>query len=132
MVYMESRIGIKDLENVSYIYLIFGGFLMSVGIVVPGVSSTIILTLLGIYQLYLSAVSHIYLAVLIPMVIGVFLGSLFFMKIIRYLLDKTYVKTMYSIIGFSIVLMPQVESILEVLISVLCSLCGYYLIKLIN
>lgn len=136
MVYMESRIGIKNLENVSYIYLIFSGFFMSIGIVVPGVSSTIILMLLGIYSLYLSSVSHIYLVVLIPMLIGVFLGSLFFMKIIKYLLDKFYVKTMCSIIGFTIgsifVLMPQVGSFLEIFISALCALCGYYSIKLIN
>lgn len=136
MVYMENRIGIKNLENVGYIYLVFSGFLMSLGIVVPGVSSTIILMLLGIYSLYLSSVSHIYLLVLIPMAIGIFLGSLFFMKIIKYLLDKFYVKTMYSIIGFTIgsifVLMPQVESLLEIFIFVLCALCGYYSIKLIN
>ena len=136
MVLLEDKVGIKNLENVSYIYLIFSGFLMSIGIVVPGVSSTIILMLLGIYSLYLSSVSELYLLVLIPMVIGVFLGSLVFMKIIKYLLDKFYIKTMYSIIGFTIgsifVLMPEIQSYFEIFISILCVLCGYYLIKLIT
>lgn len=136
MIVMENIVGIKNLENVSYIYLIFSGFLMSIGIVVPGVSSTIILMLLGVYSLYLNSISNIYLVVLFPMLIGIFLGCLLFMKIIKYLLDNFYVKTMYSIIGFSVgsifVLMPQVNSILEFFIFSICILSGYYVIRLIN
>lgn len=136
MVYFENKIGTESVENVSYMYLIFSGFLMSIGIVVPGVSSTIILMLLGIYSLYLSSVSSIYLYVLIPMLIGVFLGCLFFMKIIKYLLDKFYVQTMFSIIGFTIgsifVLLPDVHSIVEVFIVILCTFLGYCSISLLN
>ena len=41
----------------SYFYLALCGFLMSIGVVVPGVSSTVILMLLGIYPIYLESVS---------------------------------------------------------------------------
>lgn len=136
MVFLENKIGIENLENVSYIYLILSGFLMSIGIVVPGVSSTIILMLLGIYSLYLSSISVLYLPVLIPIAIGVLVGSLVFMKIIKYLLDKFYVQTMYSIIGFTIgsifVLLPEVQSVIEIFIAGLCVLIGYYCMKLLN
>lgn len=136
MVYFENKIGTPNIENVSYSYLILSGILMSVGIVVPGVSSTIILMLLGIYSLYLSSVSTLYFPVLIPMAIGVIFGSLIFMKIIKYLLDKFYIQTMFSIIGFTLgsvlVLIPEINTMIETIIALLCIICGYYSMKLIN
>lgn len=136
MVYFENKIGIKNIENVSYIYLIASGILMSIGIVVPGVSSTIILMLLGIYSTYLNSVSTLYLPVLIPISIGVFIGSIIFMKIIKYLLDNFYVQTMFSIIGFTLgsifVLLPETNTILETIILVISVICGYNIIKIIN
>lgn len=133
MVYLENKIGSQNIENASYGYLVLSGILMSVGIVVPGVSNTIILMLLGVYSLYLSSVSTLYLPVLIPMVIGVILGSLIFMKIIKYLLDKFYSQTMASIIGFTIgsvfVLLPEINTILEMVTTFVCIVFGYYCIK---
>ena len=108
---------------------------MSIGIVVPGVSSTIILMLLGTYSLYLSAISTLYLPVLIPMGIGIIIGSLIFMKIIKYLLDKFYIQTMYSIIGFTLgsifILLPEVHSLIDIILAFACALFGYYIVKLV-
>lgn len=136
MVYFENKMGSQNFENVNYIYLILSGILMSVGIVVPGVSSTIILMLLGVYSLYLNSVSTLYFPVLIPMAIGVILGSLIFMKIIKYLLDKFYTQTMFSIIGFTIgsifVLLPEINMTTDAVIALLCVICGYSIIKTIN
>lgn len=136
MVYLENKIGIQDNKDVSYIYLILSGILMSVGIVVPGVSSTIILMLLGIYSLYLNSVSTLYLPVLIPMIIGIIIGSLFCMKIVKYLLDKFYTQTMYSIIGFTLgsvfVLLPSINTTMEIIITLICIMCGYYSINIMS
>lgn len=136
MVYIEKKIGIEVVQNVSYIYLLLSGFLMSIGIVVPGVSNTIILMLLGVYSLYLSSVSTLYLSVLIPMGIGIVLGSLFFMKIIKYLLDRFYIQTMYIIIGFTLgsvfVLFPDINTSIELTISIMCMSFGYLDIKIIS
>ena len=136
MVVFENKLGNSSVENTNYMYLIISGFLMSIGIVVPGVSSTIILMLLGTYSLYLSSVSTLYFPVLIPMGVGIILGSLIFMKIIKYLLDKFYAQTMYSIIGFTIgsifVLLPEVESVIDTVLTIVCVLFGYYIIKLIG
>lgn len=94
-------------KNLSYninsnncLYLAICGFFMSVGVVVPGVSSTAILMCFGIYDTYLTSVSTIYLPVLIPMGIGLILGGLLFLKLINYLLKNYPVETYYSIIGF--------------------------------
>ena len=102
---------------------------MSIGIIVPGVSSTIILMLLGIYPIYLSAVSSIYLPVLIPMGIGIILGGFFFMKLTRFLLNKFCVQTFYTIVGFTIgsifVLIPEFNSYIDYFICTLCIILGF-------
>lgn len=133
MVFIESKVGINTVENVSFSYLIFCGFLMSIGIVVPGVSNTIILMLMGVYSLYLSSVSSLYFPILIPMAIGLFFGCLIFMKIIKFLLNKFYVQTMFSIIGFTLgsilVLMPQVYSLIDIVLVVLWVCVGMMVIN---
>lgn len=75
---------------------------MSIGVVVPGVSSTVILMLLGIYPIYLESVSFFNLSVLIPMGIGLIIGCILWLKVIQYLLNFFYIPTFFSIIGFVI------------------------------
>ena len=65
-------------------------------------SSTVILMILGVYNTYLSAVSIVNMNVIFPMLIGVFVGSLIFMKVIKILLDKFHYQVMMGIIGFSL------------------------------
>lgn len=107
---------------------------MSIGIIVPGISSTILLMLLGIYPIYLSSVSSIYLPILIPMGIGVILGGFFFMKLTRFLLNKFYAQTFYSIIGFTIgsifVLMPGFNFYVDYFIFALCIILGFFIFNL--
>ena len=136
MVYLEKKIGIVKIENISSIYLIFSGFLMSIGIVVPGVSSTIILMLLGIYSLYLNSLSTLYLPVIIPIAFGVIIGSLIFMNLIKVLLNKFYIQTMFSIIGFTLgsifVLIPEINTFIETIIILIYVILGYYCINIFN
>ena len=133
MVYLENTLQVISIENANYLYLILSGFLMSIGIVVPGVSSTIILMLLGIYSLYLTSISNLYLPVLIPIVIGVLVGSLIFMKIIKILLDKYNRQTMFSIIGFTLgsifVLLPDIQNVMEIIISISCIFIGFCIMR---
>ena len=89
-----------NLGTSSFLYFVLAGFLMSIGIVVPGVSSTVILMCLGVYSYYLNAVATLDFSILFPMVIGVLIGSILFLKIIQFLLCKYYSQTFYAIIGF--------------------------------
>lgn len=112
----------------NYFYLILCGFLMSIGVIVPGVSSTIILMLLGVYSAYLTSVSSVYLPILVPMGIGLIIGSLIFMKITKVLLNKFYAQTFYTIIGFTLgsifVIWPEFTFDLNDIISFLCMMVG--------
>lgn len=82
------------------LYLIFAGFVMSVGIVVPGISNTVILMCLGVYAQYITAIASINLAVLVPLSIGLFFGCILWIKIIKYLFEKHHQITSFCIIGF--------------------------------
>lgn len=84
------------------LYLILSGFIMSIGIVVPGISNTIILMCLGVYPEYISAIASVNLTILVPMGIGILLGSILWLKLITILLDKYHEETFYSIIGFTL------------------------------
>lgn len=101
LVILEKKVTRFNSIDYNFLFLIISGFLMSAGIIIPGVSNTIILMLLGIYEHYLDAISIIYLPFLIPLCIGIFIGSLFFMKLTKFLLDKFYPQTFFAIIGFT-------------------------------
>ena len=130
-VYLEEKMPVSSEGNYSYLYLIASGFVMSIGVVVPGVSSTIILMLFGTYSIYLNSVASLYFPVLIPIGIGLLFGCLFFMKVINYLLNHFYVKTFYAIIGFSLgsilVLIPNMTSIMDYIIGILSMILGFFI-----
>ena len=131
-VILENTISIGTYSGeINNLYLIICGMIMSIGIIVPGVSSTIILMLLGVYSVYLQSIANINLPVLIPMGIGLVLGSIIVMKITKKLLEKYYAQTFYSIIGFTIgsifVLVPQGMTALEIILSGLCIILGIYI-----
>ncbi len=129
-IFLENTLAIKSLENVSFFYLIICGFFMSFGIVVPGVSSTIILMLLGVYSIYLSSVSSIYLPILIPICIGIIIGGFCFMKLTKFLLEYFYASTFYCIVGFTVgsifVLLPTFSCFLDVIIGSLSCFLRIY------
>ncbi len=124
LIFIENKCNINflSIENSNFFYLVLCGFLMSIGIVVPGVSSSVILILLGIYNIYLDSISTLYLPVLFPLGIGVIIGGLVFLNLIKYLLDYYYTKTFYCIIGFIIgsvlVLIPSFNLNFEGIISI--------------
>lgn len=108
------------------VYLLFSGILMSAGIIVPGISNTIILMCLGVYSTYISAVASINLIVLVPLAIGVLLGSIVWIKIIKSLFKKHYKATFYAIIGFTtgsiFVLLPSFENVLSIIVGIILCL----------
>ena len=129
MVILEKNMIISSSEEFSFTYLIFAGICMSIGVIIPGVSSTVILMLLGVYSVYLSSVAQMYFPILIPIGIGLCIGSIICMKLIKFLLDNYYIQTFYSIIGFTIgsvfVLYPGFSFNLDGIISILCFLLGW-------
>ena len=136
LIYLESIIHFSTdytPNEFSASFLILSGFLMSIGIVVPGVSSTVILMLMGVYSTYLSAISMVNMNVLFPMMIGVVIGSIIFMNLIKFLLNKYHLQTMLGIIGFSLgsvfILYPTYSFDLESFIGIILLVLGFFIGK---
>lgn len=134
LVVLENYISTNSNGNFSPIYIAIAGFAMSVGVIVPGVSSTIILMLFGVYTSYLAAISSLYLPLLIPLAIGLICGSIVCMKLTKFFFDRFYAQTFYTIIGFSLgsifVMLPDISFDLSGIISLLCVLLGFIIINL--
>ena len=134
-VFLESTISTNIVSvNFNFLYLLLSGFLMSIGVIVPGISSTVILMLMGVYGSYISSVSSLYFPTLIPLGIGLILGSIIFMKITNFLLKKFYTQTFYTIIGFTLgsifVLFPNIQYDLNGLICIICISIGCLIINM--
>lgn len=98
---LENKINsLNFINNSNFLYLVFSGIAMSAGIVIPGVSSTVLLMCFGIYDIYLQSLATFNLNILIPIGIGCLFGSFIFLLLIRFLFKKYYAQTSYSIIGF--------------------------------
>lgn len=135
LVILEKKLSISNsTTEFSVPYLILSGFLMSEGVIVPGVSSTLILMLLGVYDAYLLSISTLYLPLLIPLGIGLVLGSFLFMKLTKFLLDKYHSPTFFVIIGFTLgsilVLYPGITFDINGIISILSLVVGLCLSSL--
>jgi len=104
LVYLEKSnfLTLEELTAPSSFYLFFSGIIMSIGIVVPGVSSTVLLMLLGVYPTYLSAVSNLTLTILIPLGLGVIIGGVLFLLLLKYLMKHYYSQTFHFILGFTL------------------------------
>ena len=114
------------------LFLVLSGFIMSLGVVVPGISSTVLLMILGTYETYLNAISSINLFVLFPIGIGLLLGGLVFLKLTQYLLKNYFSETYYTIIGFvlgsMLILFPTLRldftSIISIILLIICFYFG--------
>ena len=112
-------------------YLILAGVLMSAGIVIPGVSKTVILMMLGLYETYLSAISTLNLSILIPIGIGLFIGGILFLFLINFLFKFVKSYTYFGIIGFIIgsifVIYPGFSFDVHGFISIVLLIISFYI-----
>ena len=75
---------------------------MSAGVIIPGISKTVILMLLGVYEIYLFSLATLNLQILIPMIAGLIFGGLIFLILLQFLFKHLKSYTYYAISGFVI------------------------------
>lgn len=76
--------------------------------IVPGVDSAVILSSLGLYELYVSSVAELNFAILIPAGIGLGIGALVISFIINKLIKNCYTMTFSVIFGLFLSIIPNV------------------------
>ncbi len=82
------------------LYLFFSGFLASIAMILPGISGSFILVLLGSYNYILESVHEMRVGVLLIMAAGVVTGLLSFAKFLKWLFRHHHDMTMGLLAGF--------------------------------
>ena len=102
------EISFTNMGIIDYILLLVMGFIASSAMVIPGISGSFILMVLGYYDKIIYTVSTITdfsklgsnLLILVPFGIGVAMGIIFMAKLITNLIKKHETKTYFAIMGF--------------------------------
>lgn len=142
------EISFTNMGIIDYLLLLLMGFIASSAMVIPGISGSFILMVLGYYDKIIYTVSTITdfsklgsnLLILVPFGIGVIIGIVFMAKLITNLIKKYETKTYFAIMGFVlssvVVLLLQLTDFKFTFINVatsLFALCwGYMLARAID
>ena len=87
---------------------IFLGIAVAGSSIIPGVDSAVILSSLGLYELYVSSIANFDLGILIPAGFGLAFGVLFISFIMNKLISKFYTATFSIIFGLFLSIIPNV------------------------
>lgn len=139
----ENTVSLNNVSLFTMIILLLVGMLAASTMVIPGVSGSFVLMLIGFYKPILNTISNITkinllghnLLILVPFGIGVLLGIVITAKLIEYLLKKYEIYTYYGIYGFilaSILVLilnvyNKATGIPEVVVGILLVLLGTFI-----
>ncbi len=82
------------------IYLLISGFIAAIALILPGISVSYLLLLMGLYNKTMLAISHMEFSFLIPMALGVFIGIILCTKVLEKAMSNHPQPTYLTIIGF--------------------------------
>lgn len=113
MTFLNAGNNIVDLSEMTFIQAILlfvVGMVAAATMVIPGVSGSFVLMLLGYYKPIVSTIGNLTdfsllghnILVLAPFGVGVLIGIILIAKLIEYLLKKHEIPTYYGILGFVI------------------------------
>ncbi|WP_249872703.1 DUF368 domain-containing protein [Oceanobacillus saliphilus] len=93
---------IETITGSTYILLFFSGFIASSAMIIPGISGSFMLLLLGVYTTIISAISNLQLDIIAVTGLGIAIGFIVMSKIIAFFLKNHYSSTFAVIIGLVI------------------------------
>lgn len=101
---------IVDINFMTYIFLFLSGAIASVAMILPGISGSLILLLIGAYGTVIHAVTEMQMDILIVVALGIGFGLVAMSKIISYFLKQyphmTYAAIIGLVIGSTYVVFP--------------------------
>lgn len=91
---------IRELSISNALWLFVAGFIIAVALILPGISGSFMLLVLGLYNTVMAAISELNIMILIPIAIGGIVGTLLTARLIEWLLKKFPGQTYMMIFGF--------------------------------
>ena len=98
-----SSFSAYDTDEISLLYILFSGIIASSAMILPGISGSLILVILGVYAYLIKALDNLELIIIFTFISGAIIGLLGFSKILKYLFnnyrDATYTIMLGLVIG---------------------------------
>lgn len=125
-------------ENINLFYIMICGIIASSAMILPGISGSLILVILGVYSLIISALNNLEYNIILVFLIGCIIGIINFSKIIKWLFHKyrdyTFSIMLGLVIGSIYKVWPWTKSNIDdlsnkyILLSILIAFIGFILI----
>ena len=96
------------IENPNLFQSILLGFAVAGSSIVPGVDSAVILSTLGLYELYVSSIANLEMTILLPAGLGLAIGVILISFIMNKLIKNYYTATFSIIFGLFLAIVPNV------------------------
>ncbi|MDQ0352185.1 putative membrane protein [Alkalibacillus filiformis] len=90
---------ITTYDSSTYVLLFLSGWLASSAMILPGISGSMLLLIVGMYPTFVYILSDVVIEALIPLGLGIVFGLLIMSKIIKYFLNQYFYQTYALIIG---------------------------------
>jgi putative membrane protein len=91
---------ITSLSIKNFLWLFVGGIIVAIALILPGISGSFMLLVLGLYDTVITAVTTVNISILAPIALGGIFGTLAIARIIEILLNKYSEPTYMMIFGF--------------------------------
>jgi len=133
-------VDLNSLTPIGYITLFIIGMISAATMVIPGISGSFVLMMLGYYEPIVNTIKDLTkfdllghnILILAPFGIGIVVGIVLVAKLIEYLLKRYPIKTYYGVLGFVLaslvaIIKPLIgisPSILEIIISIVLVIVG--------
>jgi putative membrane protein len=138
----NNVVSFDNLTVFGYFKLFIVGLIAAATMIIPGISGSFILILLGYYKPIITTVSNLTnfdnltnnIIILVPFGIGIIIGVVVISKMIEFLLKKYEIKTYFAIIGIVLasiimIIKPLFElnvDIIQIIIGLILGLTGYF------
>ena len=125
-------------ENINLFYILICGIIASSAMILPGISGSLILVILGVYTLIINALNNLEYNIILVFLIGCLIGIINFSKIIKWLFhnyrDYTFSIMLGLVIGSIYTVWPWRKSFTDdktneyIFLSVIITIIGFTMI----
>lgn len=125
---------IQNLTPLNFLYLFLGGVVVAIALILPGISGSFMLFVLGLYNTVITAVAQLNIPILIPIAIGGIVGTLATARFIEILLlkfpEQTYILIFGFILGSVFSVFPGIDgmkSVIGIILAIIGFIFTYYI-----
>lgn len=125
----ETAQVISEIGTVEIILTFVAGLAAAIAMIIPGISGSFLLLVLGMYGTIMASISSLNLIILVPFALGAFAGLFLGAALVRLLMEKipvyTYCVILGLVVGSLILIFPGFASVPVMIISVLTLALGF-------